>query len=144
MDKRQEISISLKEINSDLESFVFRNKNFILYTSPSENDDYIIKFCKLKNEQYEGVARISMKEPKYIDCEVDNYILSKEDIKEFIEALKSDRMSLPYRYDDEEYPYTTWQLIIEELNFIYKMIELNKLIPRDLPMPDYTLLPTRN
>ena len=41
-------------------------------------------------------------------------------------------------------PKTAWELMIKELNHEYSREQSHALIPDNLPMPDYSLLTTRD
>ena len=137
-------SRKLCEIATELETMVYRGKDFIICTDPSTDNNFILKVYRMNKNRKMDVARISMKDPVYINSEFDNYILSKLQLYEFINALTGPRESLPFRYNDNEYPFTVWDMLISENNYVYKIENIQKVIPKDLPIPNYTLLPTKD
>ena len=136
----------LNECADIMESQVYSDNITKIATMPTfDNDLCMFKVYRTSlNNEFLSVTRISMKEPKYIDSEYQNYILSKNDVQNLIKALSGPGEFIPYRYTKENMPKSTWDLMIKELNHEYSYDLNHELVPDNLPMPDYSLLPTRD
>ena len=138
-------SESINECIDVLETEVYIGKKIRITSVPTTDNDIVeCKVFLCKNFQFTGVARISMLSPEYINCEFKNNLLSREELDEFINALIGPRESLPFKYDDNKYPFTVWDALIEGHNDIFRRYNIQKVIPKDLPIPNYTLLSTRD
>lgn len=128
----------------ELESVVYNKELYITCCPSFDNDLYILKVYKCKNQStkgldFLGISRISMIEPIYLDSEFDNYILSKSDISLLISILNG-----PIAFEGgcyESKATNVWQQLIEEYNFAMDG-ESDKKLSIDLPIPDYSKLPT--
>ena len=151
LDKYYNQSKILKEFFIDGQSIIFQQNisdidhpyGIRIKTHASFDENHIFKVYRMKiinlntDKQYftyEGCARISMLEPRYIECEYENSYLSKYELNIMIQAL-----NLPSDYESN---ITGWKYLIKETNRIYEIENYPKRIPLDLPMPDYSLLPT--
>ena len=137
-------SIILKEFDYHDESNVYYGSSIVISTLLSEDCTYGIKVYKLRNTlEKKEVARISMLEPKYIDCDIPNSILSTGELFEFLRAIPGLR-SMPNNIGalSYKYPYTVWDALINEANEQYENFGISKRIPINLPIPDYSKLPT--
>lgn len=139
-------SLILNECADIMECQVYSDSTIRIATMPTfDNDICMFKVYKTTNDNnFIGISRISMLEPKYIDSEYPNYLLSKKDIQTIIKALSCQGEFIPYRYTIETFPKTAWELMIKELNHEYSREQNHELVPDNLPMPDYSLLPTRD
>lgn len=106
-----------------------------------KNKLYIKVFTKDKKGKFSKVTRLSMLKPEYMECEYPNVKLSKEQLNHLIKALNVWRDGDDCEFDDN---ITIWQLIILANNVYRRMddesMERIEEIPKDLPIPDYTVL----
>lgn len=155
----KEISEYLKEYSMDHEDPVYINNidHIAIVASPSWKSwdgkfDTYNYFKVIIFDQYKSyteyidikdrmnvnikIYRISLYNPEYINDKIDYGYMSKKELNIVINASREEGLSV-------------WQNIIKNLNWEhsddYKIhgIRWNK-IPQDLPIPDYSLLPTRD
>lgn len=89
------------------------------------------------------LSRISMYKPEYIICNdatIPMWILNKEE-KETLYKILNMPISTFMTYMKPK-PTTAWQFLIKTMNVILENFDL-QLVPEDLPMPDYRLLPDK-
>lgn len=137
----------LKEGIDISEMRVYVDKEMAINSCPIELENLDILKIYIFDQSYsyqvvKSIIRISLYEPKYIDCEIQSSILTKDQLYRFISHLNEPRPSLRFRYDDNEYPFTIWQMIIEETNRTYEVSNSKKRIPKDILIPDYSQLKT--
>ena len=136
-----------KELNEigEINQLIYSNNNFKVYGDLTINNNlHIIKvmmFNKLDENGYMKIARISMEKPEYIDCEYKSYIFTKEELQEFINCLSSKRDTI-FHLKHDQFPFTVWDTIINEMNYTYNLEEINKQVPTNLSIPDYSKLNT--
>ena len=92
-------SLILNECADIMECQVYSDNTMRITTMPTfDNDICMFKVYKTTNDNnFIGISRISMKEPKYIDSEYSNYILSKNEVQNLIKALSGPGEFIPYR-----------------------------------------------
>ncbi len=129
----------LKEFNPIEEYIVYDSDKLRVVSDPTFSDIHILKIYVYDNNKTLYTTRISMEEPIYIDSEFDNHILTNDELNEFINCLKLSRIN-----DQDCSIYSVWDMIIDKCNDCYKRSDINKRIPLDLPIPDYSILPTQS
>lgn len=137
----------LKECGDIEEEIAYDSNNIRISSDPTLfGDDFIIKIYQFGKDgrTINGIARVSMKEPIYIECDCHNDYLSKENIIEFMSALSGPRISKTIFYNDNEFPNNVWEKVIVDSNRVYIDSDIHKRIPLDLPIPDYSLLPIQS
>lgn len=112
----------------------------------SKSDPNIIVFKHKINKYPTQYVRISTSTPEYVFSGYHDELFSKEELKEFIDILNSRRTNTAsYCTSLKCYPYTIWEQFKSKYNYEAEMEgDSIKMIPKDLPMPDYTLLPVRD
>ena len=85
-------------------------------------------------------ARLSLLEPKYLyptDNDIPNWVLSEDEKCNIINIFKSPNPTTFFI----NITNTVWDLIVHWYNFeFYCNFGKEEFLPKDLPMPDYTLL----
>jgi hypothetical protein len=162
----KEISEYLKEYSMDHEDpvYISNSDRVVIVSSPSwkswngKFDTYnyfkVIVFDKYKSyTEYLNIKdrmnvdikiyRINLRKPEYIEDKTSYGYLSKEELKSLIKVLNSNAPEYIRRGNS----ITVWETIIANLNWEhsddYRIYGIHwNNIPEDLPMPDYSLLPT--
>ena len=113
---------------------VYINEKYTIFSIPNFTNNPCFAVFIGDNED---VARISLLEPKYVECEYENYRLNKEDIKEILHILSISANDLLFKKD-----LTVWQiLLIEQNRELEGEVDNNgnpfPHIDENLPIPDY-------
>ena len=141
------MSKKLKEDSESWFSEVYLKDGLAINILPNWSDERILCFWVIKfidnNIKY---CRISMTEAKYIGEPDENLILSKEDVNELIKVLTTNYTGT-LRWNDDMKFKRNWDYMITQLNTDHEYTYPNENlkwvnISKDLPIPDYTLLPT--
>ena len=121
----------LDEMN-ELNGKVYRNDKYVIFSVPNFTNNP----CFAVFIGDDKISRISLLEPKYMECEYENYKLTKNEIKDILHIL-----SLPSNtfFDDK---YSTWEILLSEQNWELKGATDNNGNPfphidENLPIPDY-------
>ena len=118
-------STVLHECEDIEEEIAYEDNHLRIVSDPTmDEDSYMFKVYKYDdNLNLIDVSRIriSMLEPEYISCDCQNYILNNDDIDTIIEALVSKREPNLLKYGHNEYPYTVWDVLVYESNYLYEL-----------------------
>lgn len=111
---------------------VYDTQKYCIFSIP--NFSNIPCFAVIVDEN--KISRISLLEPKYIECEYENYILTKDEIEDVIKILNSSANDNLFKKE-----YTVWRiLLIEQNRELNNEIDNYININEDLSMPDYLKL----
>lgn len=133
------ISLDLKEDSESIEVIYQKDKMKVLLV-PNYSEKSLRYFWIIKQNKF---CRISMMEPVYMNFPDENLILTKEEINELIKTLNTTYTG-ELNWNKGNVYKRNWDFLISQLNETQEFYENLKWIkiPKDLPIPDYTLLPT--
>ena len=113
-------------------ALLYRDNKYILISTPNTSHNPCFTF--IINE--ECVSRISLLEPKYVECEYENYKLTKDEISVMIYILRK-RPNVFYNESD----LIIWKRLLKEQNFELEGMTDDQGNPfhidENLPIPDY-------
>ena len=132
-----------EDVNITVLAFDYNGKWFINCYPPEYGEPYFIVYDG-SLDQHKRKARISIKEPKYINCSDDptpEWIMSSDDISELISIMKTNVKDI---YKGSVFDMTLWEfMLMRYKNEMDEWAHFEFDVPLDYPMPDYTKLETR-